>query len=180
MIYFTSDQHFGHRNIIKYANRPFTLDEQGVKDCTETIINNYNKLVQDEDTVYHLGDLTMAHENTRAYTEYIIKHLKGKKILIRGNHDDESDQFYLDCGFDEVHEYLILGDKFLCHYPCYKSKWTTKEEKIFIEVFQNSGCTTIYHGHVHNKNPDEWEPDGIKRVNVCVDYTPNKFNPVKL
>jgi|SaaInl8_200m_RNA_FD_contig_21_1537081_length_1697_multi_13_in_0_out_0_2 calcineurin-like phosphoesterase family protein len=144
------------------------------------MINNWNNIITDDDIVYHVGDITMAHEHTRAFTQYIVKHLKGHKHLIRGNHDDESDQFYLDCGFESVQDHLVLGDHFICHYPCYESKWTTKEEKPFIQAFKDSGCKDLIHGHVHNKDPDLWEPDGVKRINVCVDFEPNNFHPIAI
>jgi len=55
-IWFTADHHFGHENIIKYCNRPFA--SAGEMD-TELILR-WNDRVKDEDTVYHLGDLTLS------------------------------------------------------------------------------------------------------------------------
>ena len=78
MIWFTSDWHLGHNNIIRYCNRPF-------KSCEEmdgAIILNFNELVDDEDTTYFLGDFCF-HKNVK---EWIDK-LKGNKVFIWGNHD---------------------------------------------------------------------------------------------
>ena len=79
-IYFTSDLHLGHQNIIKYDNRPFF----SVKDMDETIIERWNSKVHDNDTVYVLGDISWypAHK-----TAELLKSMRGKKILIIGNHD---------------------------------------------------------------------------------------------
>jgi len=178
MIYVTSDQHFGHKNIIKYANRPFDFSYEGMKLCSEHIINNYNELINDDDIVYHLGDICMAHQNTRAFVEYIIPRLNGKKHLIRGNHDDEPDEFYLKCGFESVQDFLIKDDKFLCHYPCFESKWMTKEEKKFMKIFKDSELKTIVHGHIHNKDSSDW--DDVTRINASVDFEPNNFYPILL
>jgi calcineurin-like phosphoesterase family protein len=41
-------------------------------------------------------------------------------------------------------------------------------------------CKYVIHGHIHNKNPDDWEPDGLKRINVCIDYKPNNYYPLEL
>ena len=78
MIWFTSDQHFGHSNIIRFCNRPF-------KDCeemNEVLIDNHNHRVKDGDDVYHLGDFTFQLDAER----YLLR-MNGKHHLILGNHD---------------------------------------------------------------------------------------------
>jgi len=80
MYWFTSDEHYGHKNIIKYCNRPFVdIDEND-----ETIIANLNEVVKDNDTVIHGGDTTLANKMT---AQKYIERLKGKHIFIIGSHD---------------------------------------------------------------------------------------------
>lgn len=76
MIYFISDTHFCHSNIIKYCDRPF----KDVKEMNETIINNWNNIVTNEDIVYHLGDFCLSTDDE---IKNIFNRLNGTIILIR-------------------------------------------------------------------------------------------------
>ena len=53
-IYFTSDLHLGHDNIIRFTNRPF----DSVEEMNDRIIQNYNSIIHKNDLVYILVDLT--------------------------------------------------------------------------------------------------------------------------
>jgi len=77
MLYFTSDFHFGHENILRYCNRPF----HSVMEMDEMLINNYNSQIDNDDTVYILGDF--AFNNVIEYSS----RLNGIKYLIPGSHD---------------------------------------------------------------------------------------------
>lgn len=79
-IFFTSDTHFGHENIIKYCNRPFN----SVEEMNDTLIKNWNSVVKENDIVFHLGDFGFIgiQEFKR-----IKNQLNGKIYLITGNHD---------------------------------------------------------------------------------------------
>ena len=80
MIFYTSDLHLGHANIIRHCNRPFA----SVEDMDEALIGNWNAKVTDGDTVHILGDLMF--RNSCPSEEYLSR-LKGKKHLVVGNHD---------------------------------------------------------------------------------------------
>jgi calcineurin-like phosphoesterase family protein len=57
-IFATADTHFGHKNILQYARRPFiTID-----DMDATIIANWNSVVGTDDLVVHLGDFAFASD----------------------------------------------------------------------------------------------------------------------
>lgn len=86
-IYVTSDTHFGHRNIIKYCNRPFNSVEQ-MDSC---MIDIWNAIIKPNDIVFHLGDFSLAGAEIAGP---IIDKLNGKKILIAGNHDRGSIKNY--------------------------------------------------------------------------------------
>lgn len=79
-IYFTSDTHFGHENIIRFCNRPFNSIEEHDK----TLIDNWNSIISPDDTVFHLGDFAFGGY---PFWKTIREQLNGHIILIIGNHD---------------------------------------------------------------------------------------------
>jgi calcineurin-like phosphoesterase family protein len=139
MIWFSSDHHFGHRNIIKYLSRPFMTQEEKkefekaktryevkkVRISNETIalhddtlIDNINECVMPNDTLYHLGDFCMgSFEQVKKYRNRI----NCKNVyLIKGNHDKLRHSEYKRL-FVKVKDLWTIkwqGQKIvLCHYP---------------------------------------------------------------
>ena len=107
---FTADTHFGHANIIRFCDRPFT----DLFHMDETLIENWNRVVKPGQTVFHLGDFAFKASQSRAA---VISHrLNGNIVLIQGNHDNPHTVRL----FDEVHdlaEVIVAGQRIvLCHY----------------------------------------------------------------
>lgn len=164
MLYFISDTHVSHSNIIKYCNRPF----HDSNEMNETIIKNWNSLVTKEDVIYHLGDFCLSSDDE---IKNIFNRLNGKKVLIRGNHDRKSVKFYEDMGFNVLtHVPIILEDYklILSHVP-------------LPDVKVPNGYINL-HGHIHDKKISEDYPKTIysesKHINLSVDST--NFNPISL
>jgi len=130
-VYFTSDTHFGHLNIIKYCNRPFA----SVEEMDETLVRNWNETVGHEDIVVHLGDLTLANRlpnHPRLFDA--IRVLKGHKVLIGGNHDgNKLRQTLKELGWLVLPELNPLSNVKMMHYP---------------PVIAEEGVVYI-HGHSH-------------------------------
>lgn len=80
MLWFTSDNHFGHKNIIKYSNRPF----ESVEEMDEKMIEAHNAVVKPDDEVWFLGDFSFWPGPTIAG---ISHRLNGEKHFVWGNHD---------------------------------------------------------------------------------------------
>lgn len=80
-IFFTSDLHFGHENVIRFDNRPFS----SIEEMDEELIKRWNAKVGKDDLVYVLGDLIWKSRNDDAPA--ILNSLNGQKYLIKGNHD---------------------------------------------------------------------------------------------
>jgi calcineurin-like phosphoesterase family protein len=163
MIYLISDTHFNHKNVIAYENRPFPTADL----MNDTMIKNWNSIVKDDDIVIHLGDVALGKETS---LKYIIPSLKGRKILIKGNHDGKSKQFYYDCGFEEVVHTKFLEYKgqiiFLSHEP--SSRPGDKKEKYDLHCY----------GHVHSKYQDELPT--IARNGACLCVERWGYKPVSL
>ena len=113
MTFFSSDQHFGHFNIIRLSHRPFaSLDEMN-----EVMIAKWNVKVMADDTIYILGDLFFRS----AMVEPILKRLNGRKHLVLGNHDHSwTGRVRLGDYFESVQtmkEIVVDGKPAtLCHY----------------------------------------------------------------
>ena len=162
MIYFTADTHFGHENVIRFCDRPFS----SANEMDEAMIANWNARVRGNDTVYVLGDMFFRSTNA----ETILQRLKGKKRLIVGNHDSSwMTKFDYARYFVSVDSFLETSDGqhslTLCHYPLLSWKHARRSYMI--------------HGHIHNdKTADFWPLIAARDhvLNAGVDV--NGFCPV--
>lgn len=144
MNYYISDLHLFHANCIQFDNRPF----EDLDMMHQTIRNKWNRKITNDDIVYLLGDISY-HGNNESLIAYIST-LKGRKILIRGNHDDISDYRYQRL-FEEVCDYKEIVDSVdgqphdlvLCHYPIFSWKRMGKG-------------TILLYGHTHNSPEDDY------------------------
>ncbi len=163
MIFFTSDTHFGHENIIKYCNRPF----KSLEHMNETLIKNWNERVKPTDTVIFAGDFcfTNTHnheEGTRTKPIWYKDQLNGEKVFIEGNHDKHNS---LKNHISSLVIRLHKQDIFVTHKP---------QHIIF-------GYDFYLVGHVHEKWKHKIINDGERKyimVNVGVDVW--NFRPVKI
>ena len=83
----------------------------------ETIINNWNSIVTNDDIVYHVGDFCLSSDDE---IKNIFKKLNGNIILIRGNHDRKPVEFYEEIGFNVLTHAPIILDEYklmLSHVP---------------------------------------------------------------
>lgn len=94
---FSSDQHFGHRNILDFCHRPFS----SVEEMGQELIRKWNEVVGPEDTVVTLGDFCWWDSNKGI--QKILNQLNGTIYIVPGNHDS-------DKGFRELPQHVILLD----------------------------------------------------------------------
>ena len=162
MVYFTADIHFGHENVIKFCNRPFT----SVEEMDETLIANWNSRVHGNDTVFILGDMFFRISDA----EPVLKQLKGKKRLIIGNHDGSwMKKVDLTRYFESIDSFLETSDGqhglTLCHYPLLS--WRHQMKSFMV------------HGHIHNDTAmDFWPLISVRDRVLNAGCDVNNYMPV--
>ena len=101
-VYFTSDFHFYHTNIIRFDNRPF----RNVDEMNETLVGNWNDKISKDDVVFYLGDLSWDGSGPR--TKELVNELNGTIHYITGNHDKFRDIKALN-RFETINDYVELS-----------------------------------------------------------------------
>jgi len=160
MLYFISDTHFYHGNIINLN------PEVRFKGFEIVILTNLFKVLKPEDTLYHLGDFTWHFNDKNEYLK-VWKALPGKKILVMGNHDKDKET--LKEYFDEIYDFYKIieyrGKRvLLSHYPAkdpITDRYPARQEEIR-EIYFKERCDILIHGHVH------WNKEGLKCA--CEEY----------
>ena len=175
-LFFTSDTHFFHRNIIKYCDRPF----ETVKEMNEDLITLWNATVPEDGTVFHLGDVSLT-ANPKDLNDLLHK-LNGNKYLIIGNH--ESDALGKDYirkhwdGIFDIAEIFVKDEEVtykeqhivMCHYP------------MIVWNGSHRGSWQLF-GHVHgglsNKGVIKHSVTALDVGVDCHDYRPISYQEVK-
>lgn len=167
MIWFTSDTHFGHENVLGFCDRPWGT----IQAMNDELIDNINRLVAPDDNLYHLGDYSF--KMTVDQARDLRRKIRCRNIhLVSGNHDKDWTQPAVRGTFVCEPPIKVLKDGthklVLSHYP--------------ISDWQGRGHGSIHlHGHIHSVGPAYNEANrdrGIFRYDVGVDA--NGFRPVSL
>ena len=137
--YYISDCHFGHENVLRFDNRPFS----SVDEMDRVMMEYWKCRVQKEDEVYIIGDF--CYRSVRDPVWY-LKRLPGKKYLVTGNHDAKTLEYPgASDYFEAVDKMMYVNDNgrqiCLCHFPM--AEW-------------NAYYRESYHiyGHIHNRLSD--------------------------
>ena len=170
--YVTSDLHFFHKNIIKYCNRPYEQNQEGIDKMNEDLLQEIDRLPPGS-LLINNGDIEMGCSDFDKIYKLVqrMKENDKKVWIIMGNHDRslkrfvksgemkfESSQELLEfAGFDLVTPApILINDKFIFSH----------------EPIRISGDFINVHGHTHDKDPD-WEsldnPPQDHYYNVCWD-----------
>jgi len=181
-MFFTSDTHFSHTNIIRYCDRPFRDTDH----MDEEIIRRWNETVSPEDIVFHLGDIALGPIDKSLPK---IARLNGYKVAVLGNHDrpfmragkaDEIEWWgrYLEV-FDEVWPWeggqvKIAGEIFdVSHFP-YTGDHTPTDRHA--EHRREDKGFPLIHGHTHTTDRLTYSSEGTPQIHVGQDAW--DFRPV--
>lgn len=193
-IWFSSDFHLYHNNVVNHDNRPFRneLGEPDVDTMHETLIENWNRVVGKNDIVFYLGDLCFANVK-RAIP--IVSRLNGTIHFVMGNHDEYEDIVKIG-RFSSINDYIDLNIKgipnlnktkrdkkgnviefadihfCLMHYPIHS--WNRKHHG---SVMVHGHC----HGNLHHDEDDNYYENGKKAIDVGCninDYTPVSYKEI--
>lgn len=161
-IFFIGDMHIGDETIIKLENRPF----QNAEEETSEFVKKWNFIIDYDDIVYVMGDFIV--ENPTEWHIKQIQKLRGRKFLVKGNHDTLPDEVYIKTfGFEKVYDTDIIINDF----------WILSHEPKYIN--ENFPYANIF-AHVHG-NP-------IYKTHSCrhycvsaerIKYTPIAFSEIK-
>ena len=137
-IFFTSDSHANHFNIIGSCNRPFKDENE----MNEALIEKWNSVVDEDSIVFHLGDFAWG-----GYIKWKLFRdaLNGHIVLIKGNHDDKNLTTTGEKEFFDFVSYQMkirIGKRavYLNHYPflCYAGTYREPKDQVW-----------ALHGHIH-------------------------------
>ena len=161
-IYFSSDWHLDHANVIRYDGRPFA----DVNEMNEVIISNHNSIVGPDDDFYFLGDFCFNSKNT----EYFLSRLQGNLFFIKGNHDKH----------DTIKMYRKYGT-----YLGEQTKIKIGNQDVVLNHFAMRVWDKSHHGAIllygHSHGGLEATPWG-KSMDVCCtlnDYKPFSWEQIK-
>jgi calcineurin-like phosphoesterase family protein len=181
MIFFTSDQHFNHTNIIKYCHRPFN----NIEHMNEEIIKRWNSKVTSKDCVYVLGDFVFIPK-IKIISE-IVNQLNGRIFLLKGDHGN--------INMDSLKDKVGLVDpivELVPTFPLVNIKTTITLCHWCMRVWPKSHYNSWHlYGHSHGTLPPEGKshdigvdnnnfyPLSLDEIIELMKFKPDNFNLVK-
>jgi calcineurin-like phosphoesterase family protein len=129
-VFLIADTHFNHTNILRHESqsrsRWNSVDQMNID-----LVAIWNSIVNPDDRVYHLGDVAMNNKGLQFAAQ-----LNGRKVLIRGNHDNEKLTKYVAI-FDDIRATHEMDRVILSHIPVHENQKYRYRANI--------------HGHLHSK-----------------------------
>jgi len=161
-IFLLSDDHYFHANIIRYCNRPW----KDVNEMNVEMERRHNFVITPDDIWICVGDLTAGVGDRKNELAMLIKRLNGKKVLVRGNHDHQKDDFYLNSGFTRVVDHLFYAGVLFSHVPGVLGvEHPHPMAQITIDYQKKYNPVLTIHGHEHRTGT----PEHVNHFNCAAD-----------
>lgn len=163
-IFFTSDLHFNHDREFVWGDRGFKI----VEEMNEAIVLNWNSVIDEDDTVYVLGDLMLGGDDGTKNGVGLLKCLNGHKRVVLGNHDSDRriNEYMKIDGIESISwaEMIKYNGRrfFVTHFPCETSNMESDPKACIINI----------HGHTHSK--EKFEHGKPYQYNCALDAHGNK------
>ena len=154
IIWLIADTHLYHDKIVVLSDRPSNF--------TQLIISNLRRLIAEQDTLIHLGDVIL-YKHPELVS--ILDSIKGRKILVMGNHDRKSKGWYMRAGFASAMDMMVWGNILFSHKP--------------VEHLPD-GVKYNIHGHFHNdehRKGESWYDPAVHKL-LAIENT--DYQPIKL
>lgn len=131
-VFFISDLHLGHKNIMKFGQRDFAT----IQDHDEAVIAGCNIRVDKRSLLWILGDVAMDMESIK-----LLDNIKCRKRLIMGNHDRFPIEIYQKY-FEDIRACEKRYGVIMTHIPIHPNELQYRNWKYNL------------HGHIHDVNKD--------------------------
>lgn len=172
-IFFISDTHFGHANMLNFFNydgtrtRPFN----SIEEVDELMIQNWNEMVKKEDKIYHLGDVAFGQSFDK-----VMPRLNGIKVLIKGNHDRLQIGKYAKYFKDVRGTCHIDGNYLLSHFPIHPDSKGRFVRGLHGHIHAQTVMKLLWYPTGNGIEPDPWYRNCCVEVN---NYSPIPFELIK-
>lgn len=153
----STDWHKDHANIITYENRPDNF--------AELLVARHNELMAPNDTLLCLGDVIFG-DNKDSLGDYLSRFKCRTKVLILGNHDKMSPEWYLDQGFSMVCQQIVLKSILFSHAPA----MIGKDHALNVHGH--------FHRNLHRDKERHWYPKSSRHVLLSCEFT--DYYPISL
>jgi len=167
-IWLITDTHFGHDKMEIYCDRP--------KDFSKRIVKGL-EVVEPNDILIHLGDFCIG--NDEVWHRQFHQEIAGKHWLVKGNHDNKSNSWYLRNGWDWVG--AKFQDKFFGKNILFSHTPQMEDKQIESGLWISGSFDLNIHGHYHNNNhrsKDEQVEITKKHKLLAMEFT--NYQPVLL
>lgn len=181
--WFTSDQHFGHSNVMRFCGRPWS----DVKVMNMELIENWNDVVEDNDVVFILGDFCWTKDS--AEVNRLVGLLNGASIfLLPGNHDNT-------LVYEKVKDkrFKIISDTAMVFVSGIDEDKPTREHELMLSHFPLATWPHFYrgtinlHGHIHSGPQSKCDVDvpGVdlflkRNLTYDVGVDNNDYKPIEI